>query len=213
MAIDIIQLQNEYVYKTYELIAKEFDDTRFCIWNSVKLFLDSLPNYSLIADIGCGNGKYMKYQASNKQYQYIGIDTCQNLLEIGRKRNYNLILGNAISLPYRNNAFEYAISIAVLHHIYSKEDRIRFISEILRIVKPGGRIHITVWADSVVKKNFKYLGNGDYLFSWKNIHNSRYYHLFNKNELEDLLNNFKNVATYEIGYEMENWYITLQKFV
>ena len=75
-------MEKLYVHDTYELIAKEFDDTRFCRWNSVRNFLDNLQNYSIIADVGCGNGKNMKYNPINKNFTYVGNDTCKNLINI-----------------------------------------------------------------------------------------------------------------------------------
>jgi SAM-dependent methyltransferase len=198
-------MEKEFVFKTYNIIAKEFDDTRYCKWNSVKLFLDSLSNYSLIADIGCGNGKYMKYNPNN--FQYIGIDTCINLLNI--IQNKDTILGNALSLPYRNESFDAIISIAVFHHIFHDSDKIIFIKELLRILKINGKIHITVWADNLIKKNMKNLGNSNFLIPWKNKH-LRFYHLFNINEIQNILNNFSNI-NYSINYEMENWCITIIK--
>jgi tRNA (uracil-5-)-methyltransferase TRM9 len=206
-----LEIENKYVYKTYNEIAKDFDDTRFCRWNSVRLFLDSLEKYSLIADIGCGNGKYMKYKQN--ELFYIGNDTSIELLNIfNQKMNNitNIILANGIQLPYKNNSFDAVISIAVLHHIYKPENRLLFISELIRICKPNGIIHITVWADTINKKKCKSYGEiaGDYLISWKNKY-SRYYHLFNKDEIINMMDNYKNI-TYELIYEMENWCITIK---
>ncbi|KAG0233286.1 tRNA methyltransferase, has a role in tRNA modification [Actinomortierella wolfii] len=41
---------------------------------------------------------------------------------------------------------DFAISIAVIHHFVSPERRLAAVEEILRIVRPGGRILIFVWA-------------------------------------------------------------------
>jgi len=212
---DMESLESEYVYKTYNLIAKEFDDTRFCRWNSVRNFLDSIDKYSIVADVGCGNGKYMKYKS--KELLYFGNDTSKGLLNIAKQKcpeTSNIILAYGSPASYRNNAFDAVISIAVLHHIYSVENRRLFVSELIRICKPNGKIHITVWADTIDKKKCKSIGNnkGDYLISWKNKY-ERYYHLFNKDELIELISKLDCIAciTYDISYEMENWCITIKK--
>ena len=50
--------------QVYENIASHFSDTRHTAWPQVTNFLHSLEPYSLIADIGCGNGKYLAQSRS-----------------------------------------------------------------------------------------------------------------------------------------------------
>lgn len=52
-------LEKEYVHKVYEDIAGHFSSTRHTPWPRVVDFLRSLPMGSLVADVGCGNGKYL----------------------------------------------------------------------------------------------------------------------------------------------------------
>ncbi|GLI71013.1 hypothetical protein VaNZ11_016129, partial [Volvox africanus] len=51
-------LEAEYVHKVYDAIAPHFSATRFAIWPKVRTFIESLPRGSIVADVGCGNGKY-----------------------------------------------------------------------------------------------------------------------------------------------------------
>lgn len=67
---EALQLEREYVHQVYEEIAGHFSSTRHTPWPQIVEFLNSLPNGSLVADIGCGNGKYLGinkelYMASN----------------------------------------------------------------------------------------------------------------------------------------------------
>lgn len=64
------QLEQEYVHRVYEQIAGHFSSTRHSAWPHIVEFLKTLPSGSLVADIGCGNGKYLGinkelYMASN----------------------------------------------------------------------------------------------------------------------------------------------------
>ncbi|CAJ0966690.1 unnamed protein product [Ranitomeya imitator] len=52
-------LEKEYVHKVYEDIAGHFSSTRHSPWPKVVDFLMSLSAGSLVADVGCGNGKYI----------------------------------------------------------------------------------------------------------------------------------------------------------
>lgn len=53
------KLEQEYVHKVYEEIATHFSSTRHSPWPQIVEFLRSLPTGSIVADIGCGNGKYL----------------------------------------------------------------------------------------------------------------------------------------------------------
>jgi len=45
--------------QVYDLIASHFSSTRFAVWPKVRAFLQTLPAGSVVADVGCGNGKYL----------------------------------------------------------------------------------------------------------------------------------------------------------
>jgi len=45
--------------KVYETIASHFSSTRHSPWPRVVNFINQIPVGSLVADIGCGNGKYL----------------------------------------------------------------------------------------------------------------------------------------------------------
>jgi hypothetical protein len=45
--------------QVYDIIAGHFSSTRFAVWPKVRAFLESLPPGSVVADVGCGNGKYL----------------------------------------------------------------------------------------------------------------------------------------------------------
>lgn len=56
---DAAHLEKEYVHRVYNSIAPHFSSTRHSPWPRVCHFLSSLPPGSMLADVGCGNGKYL----------------------------------------------------------------------------------------------------------------------------------------------------------
>lgn len=56
---DAAHLEAEYVHRVYDSIAPHFSSTRHSPWPRVCLFLSSLAPGSMLADVGCGNGKYL----------------------------------------------------------------------------------------------------------------------------------------------------------
>uniref|UniRef100_A0A8C8EKY9 Fe2OG dioxygenase domain-containing protein n=1 Tax=Oncorhynchus tshawytscha TaxID=74940 RepID=A0A8C8EKY9_ONCTS len=56
---DACRLEAEFVHRVYEEIACHFSSTRHSPWPRVCHFLSSLEPGSILADVGCGNGKYL----------------------------------------------------------------------------------------------------------------------------------------------------------
>ena len=52
-------MMKEHVYDVYEKIAPHFSNTRYKPWPKVQEFMESVPPGSFVADVGCGNGKYL----------------------------------------------------------------------------------------------------------------------------------------------------------
>ncbi|AYU83628.1 hypothetical protein, conserved [Leishmania donovani] len=55
---DAAAYEREHVHNVYRAIADHFSSTRYKAWPQVGAFLEGLPPFSLVADVGCGNGKY-----------------------------------------------------------------------------------------------------------------------------------------------------------
>lgn len=51
-----------------------------------------------------------------------------------------------LSFFLRSNLFDAVISIGVIHHMSTEKRRTKAIQELARILKPGGKIMIYVWA-------------------------------------------------------------------
>lgn len=67
-------------------------------------------------------------------------------MDICRKRGFEVLQCDCLYLPYRDDSVDVAISIAVIHHLSTRERRQRAISEMVRVLRPRGRCLIYVWA-------------------------------------------------------------------
>ncbi|XP_061058573.1 alkylated DNA repair protein alkB homolog 8 isoform X3 [Eubalaena glacialis] len=150
------QLEQEYVHQVYEEIARHFSSTRHTPWPHIVEFLKALPSGSLVADIGCGNGKYL---GINKELYMIGCDHSQNLVDICREKHYQAFVCDALAVPIRSGSCDACISIAVIHHFATAERRVAALQELVRLLRPGGKALIYVWAmeQEYNKKKSKYL--------------------------------------------------------
>ena len=196
---------------TYNAIAKEFSNTRYRVWKKVGEFLDSIPAETLNADIGCGNGKNMRYRSDIK---FLGLDLCENFVKICLDSNLDVIQGNILDLPFESNYFDNTISIAVIHHLKTVEERIKAIDELIRITKIGGKILIYVWAFEQPEHARRKFETQDVLvpFKLKNSSESfdRFYHVYLYGELEKEIRNV-NVELIQVGYEEGNHYVIIKK--
>ncbi|XP_066910679.1 alkylated DNA repair protein alkB homolog 8-like isoform X2 [Clytia hemisphaerica] len=136
-------LEDELVYKVYDEIAEHFSDTRHSPWPRVKKFLCNLPNGSIVADVGCGNGKYL---GVNNQLMMMGSDRSVNLASICEERGHQIMVSDCLTLPYRSSCFDGCICIAVIHHLSTEQRRLEAIQELVRITRVGGLILVYVWA-------------------------------------------------------------------
>ncbi|XP_006647896.1 tRNA (carboxymethyluridine(34)-5-O)-methyltransferase [Oryza brachyantha] len=136
-------IEKKYVHRVYDAIAPHFSSTRFAKWPKVAGFLNSLRPGSVVLDAGCGNGKYLGF---NPDCLFIGCDISPPLIEICAGRGHEVLVADAVNLPYRDNFGDAAISIAVLHHLSTDARRRKAIEELIRVIRKGGLVLITVWA-------------------------------------------------------------------
>jgi ubiquinone/menaquinone biosynthesis C-methylase UbiE len=202
----------------YDEYASEFSTSRQFFWDELKFLKKYVDSGDCLLDIGCGNGR-LSDMFENKNIQYIGIDFSKELIEIAKKergKNRIFIQANALKLPFKDNYFDTVFSIAVLHHIPSKENRIKFLTEANRVLKPNGACVITVWNTlqwrflKTHKKHFwdKLWGHsdldfGDMIIPFGKNKRKRYVHTFTKRKLQKLLkkSNFSKTSLQEIKRE------------
>uniref|UniRef100_A0A6B2FXA1 Alkylated DNA repair protein alkB homolog 8 (Trinotate prediction) n=1 Tax=Myxobolus squamalis TaxID=59785 RepID=A0A6B2FXA1_MYXSQ len=88
-----------HVYDFYDTTSIHFSATRYSPWKKVMEYLSNLPNYSLVLDLGCANGKYF----SKYEHFMIGCDICLPLL-----------LNCDRSRVFRDNAIDISLRYCIL---------------------------------------------------------------------------------------------------
>lgn len=137
--------EEEYVHKVYNEIASHFSKTRYKPWPIVTQFLENRPIGSVGIDVGCGNGKYLSV---NPNVYIIGSDRSSGLIQCAHEidGHHNVLVADGMRLPHREETFDFAISIAVVHHWTTRERRIEAVRHILSKLKAGGEALIYCWA-------------------------------------------------------------------
>ena len=159
-----------------------------------------------VLDLGCGNARLYQF-LSKKRIDYLGIDPSKTLTNLNKK-NYpgtRFEIGDGLDLKYKNK-FDIIISIAVLHHIPSKELELNFLQNCHKALKPNGKLFLTVWnrwQDKFKKyfsmtKLYSDMTKNDLIVPWKNTKSKRFIHAFTKEGLKNLAkkSGFSNINCY-----------------
>lgn len=108
-------------------------------------------------------------------------------LKYAQKFNFtvNLAQADARSLPFPNESFDRAIAVATYHHIKGREEQLKALRELWRVLKPRGEAFITVW--NRCQPRFWFKGK-EVMAPWRMKDRTlyRYYYLFTYGELERL---------------------------
>ncbi len=197
------------VAQTYNTIAHDFSKTRYSVWGGVRTFLDSLPPQSLVGDIGCGNGKNMLYR---DDLDMIGLEYSKGLCDICKSRLLPVVQGDARSIPFQDNTFDAIIMIAVIHHIIPDEHH-KVLSEIQRVLRPGGICLITNWAVEQPEGAKRQFHKGLNMVTWKGKETLPLpYWVMDKELANEFINNLPSGLKFmNLEWEAGNWNILLTK--
>lgn len=203
--------------RIYNTIAKEWDVSRFEPSEVKMRMIKNVKTRMKILDLGCGNGLMAGAIMDHGGY-YTGVDISKKLIGLCKKKyasyiktkQAEFVTADAMKLPFKNNYFDYAVSIAMMHHIPSEELRQKFMNELFRVLKNGAIAKINNWnlLEDWSKKKYgieEQIKNikpgydaGDVYVDWKATGKKeyqRYIHIFSDSELRELAKNagFKNV--------------------
>ncbi len=222
------------VEKNYQDIACQYNETRkkhlFPLWNELIKISKKVKEGSRVLDVGCGNGRLLE-AFIGKDINYLGVDSCEELLEYARKNYKNNKFQKADILNLGTIAeynFDYIFSIAVLHHLPGRDLRLKALKQLYNKTKSSGQVVFTVWNlwkhDKYGKLIWRFwllkligknkMDFGDILWDWKNSQgervSQRYYHAFNKWELRRICKKvgFKIKRIYTDKF---NYYVVLEK--
>lgn len=145
-----------------------------------------------LLNLGCAHGP--DFLPFRHNFELYGVDFSAEMLSLAKK--YSLKYGFDVSLsladirclPYADDTFDWAIAVATYHHIQGEAERQKALSELRRVLKPGGEAFITVW--NRWQPGF-WLKPREVSIPWrqkdKTLH--RYYHLFSYAEMEKMAKN------------------------
>ena len=119
-----------------------------------------------ILEAGCGGGKNMDWFVKN-DFQVYGIDQSEAAI-LHLKSIYpnleeeKLQISLVENLPFLDNYFDHIISSAVLHFAGSEDHFKEMVTEMMRVLKPGGSMFIRMTSNIGIEDKVLLLGAGNY---------------------------------------------------
>jgi ubiquinone/menaquinone biosynthesis C-methylase UbiE len=100
--------------------------------------LARLKDVSSILDVGAGTGRALQVlQEQLGDINLMGVEPVKELRQIAYERGIspsNLVEGDALALPFSDNAFDFVIETGVLHHLREPSKAVK---EMVRVAKRG----------------------------------------------------------------------------
>jgi ubiquinone/menaquinone biosynthesis C-methylase UbiE len=152
-------------------------------------------NKGPVLDLGCGNCRN-SLPFLERKIDCIGVDFSKGMIREAkkflkkRKLNESLVIGSLDNLPFKKGSFLFVMCIRTLHHLETREFRLKALEEIKRV---GIKILMSEWERWQLRfiwqliKSFFSGHFADVYVDW-NYHGKiykRFYHLYTKKELEN----------------------------
>ena len=116
-----------------------------------KMGMDRLPPSARILDIGCGGGRLLAHMSANGFRDCWGIEADKALVLRSPQKN-RIVVGSATELPWRGESFDGVLIMAVLHHLGGLQQLSACVSEVRRVLRPGGFIAYCEPADTIMRR-------------------------------------------------------------
>ena len=181
----------------YDLVAEKFSATRNFFWKDLEFIADIVSSGDKILDFGCGNGRLLEI-IGKRNIEYQGVDVSSGLVEKAKEKyphfkdRFSKIEAEP-SLPFPENYFNVIFSLAVFHHFPKEYQKIR-LQELCRLLKPGGKIVLTVWnlnqENILASKKWEAISDDEVYISFENNEGEkfrRYHFVFSEEKLKDLV--------------------------
>lgn len=157
--------QEKYLKKTgdiYGSLFTEYSDNLF--EESIELIIKRHKMWGIdldwfkdkkCLDAGCGGGRFCVALSRWGAEKVRGIDISKNAVKEAnirfKKRNLDqakAIEASVLEIPFDNNEFDYVVSNGVIHHT---PDPVKAFGELVRVLKPGGKIFLSVYGTGGLK--------------------------------------------------------------
>ena len=135
------------------------------LWSQPDIFEDMIASIvaamdasadSRVLEVGCASG-FLARGVAPRVGAYVGVDVAQPALDAAEQlglANAAFLKGDGAALPFEDGAFDGAFCYDVFTNLPSIDDGIPIIREMLRVVRPGGKVLIGSIPDGAVERGY-----------------------------------------------------------
>ncbi|MPZ34699.1 MAG: methyltransferase domain-containing protein [Rhodospirillales bacterium] len=129
-----------------EVYDELFVPALFAQWGSRMAEAAAIESGQRVLDVGCGTGVLARAAAERvgPKGLVVGLDPNEQMLAVARRKSTGITwqVGRAEAVPFDDASFDAVVSQFALMFFESKPTAI---AEMLRVLRPGGRLAIAVW--------------------------------------------------------------------
>ena len=117
-----------------------------------------------ILEVGAGTGRY-SVALAKEGYSVTALELVEHNLDVLKSKldgtePITAVQGNALDLStFRDGSFELTMLLGPMYHLYTMEDKVRALSEAMRVTKPGGYILVAYCMNEPTIIQYVFLAN------------------------------------------------------
>lgn len=96
-----------------------------------------------VLDVGCGRA-WVAREMCPKSYEVVSMDISLENTSVALERypfgNHSAVVADVFNLPFNENTFDVIIASEIIEHVV---DPVKFVENLIRVLKPGGTLIIT----------------------------------------------------------------------
>ena len=90
-----------------------------------------------VLEVGCGRGEVAERMMQELDARVVALDQSERMVELTAARGVEAVVGDVVELPFADAGFDCAVAAWMLYHA---RDLDRALSELKRVLRPGGRL-------------------------------------------------------------------------
>lgn len=153
MSSNSMHNSKSHVHDLFENIAPKYDKMndimsfkQHKVWRKTTMNIMDVKPGETALDLCCGTCDWtIDLARASKTGKITGLDFSEQMLAVGKRKveragldqQIELVQGNAMELPFADNSFDY---VTIGFGLRNVPDYEQVVSEMLRVVKPGGKI-------------------------------------------------------------------------